>query len=417
MSLNHRQITVALHTLGCRSNQAQADQIKEKLAELGFHLVPFKNKADIYIINSCTVTHIADRKSRIFLKKAHQQNPQALIILTSCYAKGIKTSFNFKIENIADIYAIPGFLTGLFPHFPPFPPLHYRYCRGIPLCGTSYPYLSPIRQNLLVQTGCENFCSFCIVPYVKGKFKSRAIDEIIADAKNKIKNGAKELVLTGTNLGAFGKDSQEKLEGLVGQLAKLPLKRIRLSSFEPIYITAKLIKALKKNPKVCPILHLPLQSGDNEILKKMERKYTAKDYEEIIGKIKKLWPPAVFSTDIIVGFPGETQEQFQNTLNLIKKIGFVRVHIFSYSKRAKTKAASLPNLSPQIIRKRYLTAKKFCQQIEQEYANKKIGQMAEILVEQKNAHGLWEGLTKDYLRIAFKSRKNLLGQLVKIKYQ
>lgn len=404
MSLDHKQITVALHTLGCRSNQAQADQIKEKLAELGFHLVPFKNKADVYIINSCTVTHIADRKSRIFLKKAHQQNPQALIILTGCYAKDIKSSFNFKIENIPDIYTIPEFLIGFFPPSFPSSPPH------------SYPS-SPVRQNLLMQTGCENFCSFCIVPYVKGKFKSRAIDEIIADAKNKIKHGAKELVLTGTNLGAFGKDSQEKLEDLIDHLAKLPLKRIRLSSFEPIYITAKLIQALKKNPKVCPILHLPLQSGDNEILKKMERKYTVKDFEKTIGKIKKLWPEVVFSTDIIVGFPGETQEQFQNTLNLIKKIGFVRVHIFSYSKRAKTKAARLPNLSSQIIRKRYLTAKKFCQQIEQEYAKKKIGKMVEILVEQKNARGLWEGLTVDYLRYAFKSPEDLFGQLVKVKYQ
>ncbi len=400
MSLSHKKTTVALHTLGCRSNQAQADQIKEKLAEIGFHLVPFKNKADIYIVNSCTVTHIADRKSRIFLKKAHLQNPQALIILTGCYAQQIKTNFKFEIKTIADIYAVPELLS-------------LRLRSG----NSEVPYSSPVRQNLLVQTGCENFCSFCIVPYVKGKFKSRTIGEIMADAKNKIKRGAKELVLTGTNLGAFGKDSQEKLEDLIDQLAKLSLKRIRLSSFEPIYITTQLINALKKNPKACPILHLPLQSGDNEILKKMERKYTVKEYLKILQQIKKTWPKVVFSTDIIVGFPGETDEQFQNTLNLIKKIGFVRVHIFSYSKRAQTKAAHFLNLSPQTIRKRYLAAKKFCHGIEQDYINKKIGQEVEILVEQKNPRGLWEGLTPDYLRYAFKSPKDLLGQLVKVKYQ
>jgi threonylcarbamoyladenosine tRNA methylthiotransferase MtaB len=358
------------YTLGCRANQAQTEVLRSSLPEEG----------DICVINTCTVTHDSERKSRQAIRKAIRENPKAKIIVTGCYAKletdKLKKTFP-KIEIITPPSLAPSSVEGPVPR---------------------------IRMNLMIQDGCEHFCSYCIVPYARGKIKSKPLDQVAAEADQLIQAGAREIILTGINLGTY----QYDLSKVINLLSSIEnLFRIRLSSLEPMYIDRKLIDVIAKDPKVCKYLNIPLQSGDNSILKTMGRNYTSDDYLSLIDYARNKMPDCGITTDIIVGFPGEGEKEFQNTVNLVNRIKFSRIHIFSYSKRKETPAAEMPNQVDDKTKKaRNKTLHDLRNKHMQEFADQYLNKEVEILVEQQG-----EGLTSNFIRCFFDSPSNSTGLL------
>jgi threonylcarbamoyladenosine tRNA methylthiotransferase MtaB len=369
----------AFYTLGCKANQYQTEVLKSQVAGDNSQVVDFPSRADTYIINTCTVTQDADRKSRQAIRRAIKQNPKAKIIVTGCYAKlqakQLKAMFpNIEIEHPVSLFPIPH-------------------------------SLSPrIRANLLIQDGCKHFCSYCIVPYARGKIKSKPLEQAIEEAKRLVEAGAREIVLTGINLGTY----QFNLSAVIERLSMIKdLHRIRLSSLEPMYLEKELIDGAAWNPKVCKHLHIPLQSGDNNILKAMNRNYSRDEYLDLIQYIRNKMPDCGITTDIVAGFPGEGEREFQNTIDLINQIKFSRLHIFSYSKREGTPAADLPNqVDPKTKKQRSQALQELRVKYMTEFANQYLNKEVEILAEQKG-----EGLTPNYIRCFFNDPTDSSGSL------
>lgn len=374
---------IAFYTLGCKANQYQTEVIKSQVASHGSQVVDFHSEADVYIINTCTVTEDADRKSRQVIRRAIRQNPKAKVIVTGCYAKLAAEELKKTFPQIT--------LTS-------FPPSPWKGVRA------------QVRSNLMIQDGCEHFCSYCIIPYARGKVKSKPREEIIDEANRLVKAGAREIVLTGINLGTYRSNSDD-LSSLLHHLSSIDnLYRIRLSSLEPMHLTKELIDAVAELPKVCKHLHIPLQSGDNGILKSMNRNYSRDDYLDLIDYIKTKMPECGITTDIMVGFPGEGEKEFQNTVDLINQIKFSRMHIFTYSKRKGTPAAEFPNQVADKTKKQrskilHKLRTKYMTEFAQQYLNREV----EILVEQKG-----EGLTSNYIRCFFNDPQDSSGTLKKI---
>jgi threonylcarbamoyladenosine tRNA methylthiotransferase MtaB len=378
----------ALYTLGCRANQYQSFGLKCQISNDKCQIVEFGKPADIYIINTCTVTSDADKKSRNAIRRALKLAKK--VIVTGCYAR-------LKGDKLKEMF--PEIL------LTPLIPLSIKDGEGE--TPTKVGEGMRIRENLMIEDGCENFCSYCIVPYARGKVKSKSFNETIAEAKQLVDAGVREIILTGINLGAY----QFDLSSLVHHLSSIEnLLRIRLSSIEPQYITDKLIETIKDNPKICKYLHIPLQSGDDKILSIMNRKYTKEDYLNLINKIRKSIPDCGISTDIIVGHPGEGEAEFENTIDLVEKIQFSRLHIFTFSKRDLTEAANFPDqVDAKTKKERYTLLNKLRTKYLREFAEKYLGKEVEILVEQKG-----EGLTSNYIRIRFDDPIDSSGQLKKI---
>ncbi len=339
-----RMITVAFHDLGCKVNSYEADRMRQKLAENGFRLVPFDRPADVYIINTCSVTNIADRKTRQMLHRAGGLNPKALIAAAGCYVNvhgkeellsdGVELCIlNEEKENIAELLkeALSS-RSSLFPE------------EELPLqepLSSPDPY-AHTRAWLKCQDGCNMFCSYCIIPYARGRIRSRKIADILEEASDLAQAGYREFILTGIHLSSYGLDRPsegEDLMGLLQALSELPdLKRIRLGSLEPGIITPEFVSGLKELPKLCPHFHLSLQSGCDSVLKRMNRHYTAKDYAGSVSLLRSAFDQPAVTTDIIVGFPGETEEEFEQTVSFVKEIRFYETHIFKYSRRKGTVA-------------------------------------------------------------------------------
>jgi threonylcarbamoyladenosine tRNA methylthiotransferase MtaB len=373
---------IAFYTLGCKANQYQTEVIKSRVAGHESRVVDFNTEADIYIINTCTVTDDADRKSRQAIRRALRQNPGARVIVTGCYARLNQSELNRSFPQVE--LPDPSSL--------------------IPQTWRKAPR---IRSFLMIQDGCENFCSYCIVPYARGKIKSKPPDEVISEAKQLVKSGAREIILTGINLGTY----QYDLSSVISRLSSVSrLLRIRLSSIEPMYLTKELIDAIARTPKVCRHLHIPLQSGDNDILKAMDRNYTREDYLEMVNYIRGKIPDCGITTDIILGFPGESEKGFQRTVDLINEIKFSRLHIFTFSKRKGTPAAKLPNqVDIKIMKHRSKVLHELRKKYMIEFASQYLGKEVEILVEQKG-----KGLTSNYIRCFFNDPADSSGQLKKI---
>lgn len=373
---------IAFYTLGCRANQYQTEVLKSQLTSYESRVVDFQLEADVYVINTCTVTLDADRKSRQAIRRAIRQNPKAKIIVTGCYT---------KLE--------PDILKKEFPE------IEIKDPQSLP---PSPQTLAPrIRANLMIQDGCEHFCSYCIVPYARGKIKSKLLEQVFDEAKRLVETGAREMVLTGINLGTY----QFDLCAVIHRLSVLKdLQRIRLSSLEPMYIRKELIDTIAENPKACKHLHIPLQSGDNKILAAMNRNYSTDGYLDLIHYIRAKMPDCGITTDIIVGFPGEGEKEFQNTMDLVNQIKFSRIHIFTYSERKGTLAAELPN---QIDHKTKNQRSKHLHKLRNKYmvdfAGKYLNKEVEILVEQKG-----EGLTSNYIRCFFNDPTDSSGHLKNI---
>lgn len=410
---------IAFYTLGCKSNQYETDVMKRSVVAAGHEIVPFNKQADCYIINTCTVTMNADKKSRNAIRSAKKRNPDSKIIVTGCYVE----TKHFSIEQAdvilknKDKFNVAEFIRDARPEM-----------RDVKSLSSPISHLasSRVRANLMVENGCENFCSYCIVPFVRGKIISKSFDQALAEAKQMVKDGVKEIVLTGINLGEYKTDSSSpisSLPSLINEISKIEgLLRIRLSSIEPQYVDNPLIKIINENPKVCKHLHIPLQSGDGGILKAMNRNYTSKDFLAMVKKIKDQIKNVAVTTDIIVGFPGEDEKAFKNTLKLADKARFSRIHIFSYSDRPGTAASKLPNkVDPRVInaRRTVLDRKRAKYMLEFHRSFRK--RPLDVLIEHKDRKsGLYEGLTSNYIRV-FLSGDDMgddcVGRLIQVKFK
>ena len=416
-----RSRTIKFYTLGCKVNQYDTQSIRESFIRAGFKELEDSQPARFYVINTCTVTHKADRDSLNAIRKAKRENPKAEIIVTGCLAE----SDEGKIKKIAGISLI-------IKNKDKENILERQTDRGI-----SY-FRGHTRAFLKIQDGCNNSCSYCKVPGVRGKSRSKPLNQIIYEANRLVKNGFtpletierqqkdlvsltgfKEIVLCGICLGAYGRDLKPRINlvDVIEELEKIPgLSRIRLSSIEAGDIPDELIAKMSRSKKLCQHLHIPFQSGDDEILKKMNRKITFGGYLNLIRRIKSRIPEIAITTDIMVGFPQETEKNFQNTLKLIRQVLPLKVHIFPYSRREGTAAAVKfkQKLSPEIIKERVGQLKNIAQDCAFRYKKQFLNKDMEVLIEgrRKDNPGFWKGHTCNYMDILVKSNQNLKNQII-----
>ncbi|MCR6544940.1 tRNA (N(6)-L-threonylcarbamoyladenosine(37)-C(2))-methylthiotransferase MtaB [Dehalobacterium formicoaceticum] len=418
---------VAVCTLGCKVNQNETDAIVSSLIQAGFQEVPFEEKADLYVINTCTVTHLADRKSRQMVRRAIKNNPAAMVVVTGCYAQ----------TSPGDVLGINGvdLVIGTQDRHRLLDLLEEAKAARKPLNVVGdimqaddfeeitgeelHPHM--VRAYLKIQEGCNQYCSYCIIPYARGPVRSRPLERVLEAAKQLVYSGYKEIILTGIHTGAYGSDlrPQMDLAGLVGELVRISdLKRLRISSLDPNEINEELLQVMTSSPILCPHLHISLQSGDDEILGRMNRHYDTAYYLSLVERIRRILPDIAFTTDIMVGFPGETEEAFQNTYDLVEKIGFSGLHVFKYSPRKGTAAASFPDqISPQVKEERSKRLIALGERLSREYARKYLGRTVEVLAEQRveiNGENFWEGHSGNYLKILFAENGDYKGQLVSV---
>ncbi|MFA5629710.1 MAG: tRNA (N(6)-L-threonylcarbamoyladenosine(37)-C(2))-methylthiotransferase MtaB [Dehalococcoidales bacterium] len=401
MSKKENNIKVAFDTLGCKLNQAETEALTDKFVKSGYIVVSSQDDFDIYVLNTCTVTHVADRKARHLLRMAHRRNPQAVLVAVGCYAEH-STKDLLKIDGVklvlgnAEKMKLPQILTGLNA---------LSFTKG---SGFSADFLSNRRTRsfIAVQEGCNNFCSYCIVPYVRGREKSVPPEQIVREIKEKVASGFKEIVLTGTEIGAYNYGGLN-LEGLIDIILKeTPVLRLRISSLQPQEITPDLIN-LWENTRLCPHFHLSLQSGSDTVLKRMKRRYTTSDYLDAVNLIRSKIDGVAITTDIIVGFPCETDAEFTESYDFCQEVGFSRIHIFSYSKRRGTAASIMPNqVSPQIMKGRSDLMLKLAEETSCSFYKGFIEKEIEVLWEQA-ADGIWTGYSGNYIKAYTTSNKDL----------
>ena len=418
----------ALHNLGCKVNAYETEAMEQQLKERGYEIVPFDEKADVYIINTCSVTNIADRKSRQMLHRAKKLNPESVVVAAGCYVQVASEELkkdasvdivigNNKKAELADILdeylgnvheeeEAEVFVTDLS-HGSDYEALHLEQPSD------------HARAFIKVQDGCNQFCSYCIIPYARGRVRSRRFENVIAEVERLAANGFKEVVLTGIHLSSYGVDF-EKATGLLELIqavnAVKGIERIRLGSLEPKIVTEHFASELSKLDKICPHFHLSLQSGCDATLKRMNRKYTTKEYERGCELLRKYFVHPAITTDVIVGFPGETEEEFEQTKAYLEHIHFYEMHIFKYSKRKGTRAAVMPDqIDEQIKAARSEKLIALGHDMSKEFRKFYIGKNEEVLFEEKAVIGDKEyfvGYTKEYVKVAKKTDENLENQIV-----
>ena len=342
---------VALHNLGCKVNAYEVEAMQQLLENAGYETVPFEEGADVYVINTCTVTNIADRKSRQMLHKAKKMNPDAIVVATGCYAQA--DTEKLKEDTAVDLILGNNQKTQIVEALEEYEKEHAKQVQVIEINHTKeYEELSisstaeHVRAYIKVQDGCNQFCTYCIIPFARGRVRSRKIEEVLSEVETLAAKGYKEVVLTGIHLSSYGvdfpKEERESLLSLIQAVSRVEgISRIRLGSLEPRIITEEFLEGIVKTGKVCPHFHLSLQSGCNKTLKNMNRRYSAQEYAEKCELIRKFYPVPALTTDVIVGFPQETEEDFEESYEFVKKIHFYETHIFKYSRRHGTKAASM----------------------------------------------------------------------------
>lgn len=418
--------TVACNTLGCKVNQYETSAIESLFRQKGYKVVDFNDHADIYIINTCTVTHMGDRKSRQLIRRVTRKNPDALVVVTGCYAQ----------TSPEEILEIPGvdLVVGTRDRSKIVELVEEAAGNDGPvnavtdiMCAGAFEELPPaldqnrVRGFLKIQEGCDNFCAYCIVPYARGPLRSRSLQSVLEEAKRLLDQGFKEIVLTGIHTGAYGKDlsGEINLARLVQEVSRLEgLYRLRLSSLEPQDIDFNLVDVLAAaSPPVCRHLHLPLQSGDDQVLKRMKRRYDTGRYRELIKRIREKMPGVAVTTDIIAGFPGETEKNFENTVNFVKEIGFAGMHVFKYSPRRGTAAALFEDQVPAEVKdRRSKILIQLGKELHQEFLSRYVDKKMTVLVEQSHDedNNLYEGLTDNYIKLVFPARPSLRGSLVEV---
>lgn len=404
--------TFKIYTLGCKVNQYDSQALRERLKQAGLKELNNGRVADYCIINTCTVTTTADSESRYLIRKTKRDNPLAKIIVTGCYAHS-------NVEDIRKIKGVDLILDNENKHrILEFIPVQNNTGQTLPFEISEFQ--GHTRAFVKIQDGCNNFCSFCKVPYVRGRSRSRNFNSIIEETKRLGKNGYKEVVLTGISLGDFGKDLDEKIDlvDLIKEIEKnKDILRIRLSSIEAKDVTDRLIKKMKLSDKLCPHLHIPFQSGDNKILKLMNRKDTKENYLKLAEKLKKNVKDMAISCDIMIGFPGEGEDEFLNTLDLLKNIEPSRVHIFCFKPRDLTPLSNTKdNLGKQEFKRRFSLMKKIADDLALKSRKRFLGRNLEVLLEGKK-DGFWRGYSQNYLLIYLKNHGNLTlnNKLLKVK--
>ncbi len=422
----------ALHNLGCKVNAYETEAMQELLEQNGYEIVPFQEGADIYIINTCTVTNMADRKSRQMIHRAKKMNPDAIVVAAGCYVQAQENTGeldacidivigNNKKQNLIEILEAYEQKRkeerGAFVQQEVIDINHTKEYEELHLTKTA----EHTRAYIKVQDGCNQFCTYCIIPYARGRVRSRRKAEVVEEVRTLAENGYKEVVLTGIHLSSYGVDfeEQETLLSLIEAVHEVEgIERIRLGSLEPRIITEEFAETLASLPKICPHFHLSLQSGCEATLKRMNRRYSAGEYLEKCGLLRKYFENPALTTDVIVGFPGETEEEFEESRAFVEKVNFYETHIFKYSKRQGTKAAVMPDQVPEpekTRRSNILLA--MDERNRKNYEEGFSGKETEILVEEtmeKNGKTYWTGHTKEYIRLAVVSGQDLSGKLLKI---
>ena len=414
----------ALHNLGCKVNAYETEAMQHLLEEAGYEIVPFTQKADVYVINTCSVTNMADRKSRQMLHKAKKNNPDSIVVAAGCYVQTSEKevlndlSVDIVIGNdrkhdlvrLLEEYSLDSVndtVDDINDGKHDFEELFIDQTK------------EHTRAFIKVQDGCNQFCSYCIIPYARGRVRSRRFENVIAEVERLAANGFKEVVLTGIHLSSYGVDFEEAtglLELLQAVNAVKGIERIRLGSLEPKIVTEHFASELSKLDKICPHFHLSLQSGCDATLKRMNRKYTTKEYERGCELLRKYFVHPAITTDVIVGFPGETEEEFAQTKAYLERIHFYEMHIFKYSKRKGTRAAVMPDqIDEQIKAARSEKLIALGHDMSKEFRKFYIGKNEEVLFEEKAVIGDKEyfvGYTKEYVKVAKKTDENLENQIV-----
>ena len=418
---------VALHNLGCKVNAYETEAMQQMLEAAGYEIVPFEPGADIYVINTCSVTNIADRKSRQMLHKAKKMNPDAIVVAAGCYVQADTK----KAEADASIDIIIGNnkKQELIPILESYRTGHQKTTECVDINHTKeYENLEidrteeHTRAYLKVQDGCNQFCTYCIIPYARGRIRSKKTEDVVNEVKRLAASGCQEVVLTGIHLSSYGKERPEDQENLLTLIQAVHqvdgIERIRLGSLEPGIITEEFAAAISSLPKVCPHFHLSLQSGCTTTLKRMNRRYTAEEYREKCEILRKYYPAPALTTDVITGFPGETEEEFEESRSFVDSIHFYEIHIFPYSKREGTKAAGMPDqLTEQVKKERSRILIALGKEHQREYMEQFLGQEKEVLFEeQQTVEGqeYWTGHTMEYLKIAVISEENLENKRVMV---
>ena len=413
---------VALHNLGCKVNAYETEAMQEILETNGYEIVPFKEGADIYIINTCTVTNMADRKSRQMLHRAKKMNPEAIVVAAGCYVQTEKD----KVDECIDIIIGNNKKKDILEILREYEAQetvkkelidinHTKEYEELHLSKTA----EHTRAYIKVQDGCNQFCTYCIIPFARGRVRSREKDNVIREVRTLAENGYKEVVLTGIHLSSYGVDTGDNLLELILAVHEVEgIERIRLGSLEPRIITEEFARTIASLPKMCPHFHLSLQSGCDDTLKRMNRRYSAEEYYEKCQLLRKYFGNPALTTDVIVGFPGETEEEFAQSKAFVDKIDFYETHIFKYSKRAGTKAAVMENQVPEEIKtKRSNELLELNRQKMAAYEEKLVGTVQEVLMEEsieKNGEIYQVGHTKEYVKIALKTEENLSNQIVSV---
>mgnify|MGYP002584974389 CR=1 FL=1 len=413
---------VAFHTLGCKVNSYESQAMLNMFEEAGYEEVDFKEVADVYVVNTCTVTNTGDSKSRQMIRKAIRKNPQATVCVVGCYSQVAPQD----IEAIEGVSIILGtqFRNEIVDLVEKYQQTHERIVKVSEVKqlrkfeDLNIDRFLHTRAYLKIQDGCNNFCTYCIIPYARGRVRSRKPESVIKQAKELVAKGYVEIVLTGIHTAGYGEDLENySFYDLLVDLTKIEgLKRLRISSIETSQITDDIIDLISKSKIIVDHLHVPLQAGCDETLKRMNRKYNCEQYYEKLSKIRRLIPDIVFTTDVIVGFPGESEEEFEKTYNFLKDIELSQMHIFKYSPRKGTKAADMENqVSPQIKHERSEKLLQLNKENFMKFASKSVGKEFEVLFEQKVGDDKYEGLTPNYLKTFVTCDEDICGKIMKVK--
>lgn len=413
--------TVAFHTLGCKVNTYESNAMLKIFNEAGYQEVDFKQVADVYVINTCTVTNTGDSKSRQMIRKAIRKNPKATICVVGCYSQTapeeiekiegvgvvLGTQYRSDIVKYVDEHLETGEMVIKVDNV-----MNLRKFEDL-----NIDRFKNTRAFLKIQDGCNNFCTYCIIPYARGRVRSRQKESVLNQAQRLVDNGYVEIVLTGIHTAGYGEDLDDySFYELLVDLVKIKgLKRLRISSIETSQISDEIIDLIGSNEIIVDHLHVPLQAGSDATLKRMNRKYTTAEYLEKINKIRSYLPNIAFTTDVIVGFPGETDEEFEETYNFIKQVNYSELHVFTYSPRKNTPAAKMKDqVNDQIKHERANRLLQLSKELNHEFALKQIGKTLKVLFEKRDGEYLI-GHAGDYLKVKVKTADNLIGEIVTIK--
>lgn len=438
-----RKPRISLYTLGCKVNQYETRETAADLLRMGYEIVPFGQPADVCVVNTCSVTDQADVKSRAAIRRARRTGDDPLVVATGCYADAageevarlpgvasvVPNRDKDRLAQIVDeTLRLSGRLLFPLPEAPDSSDTHPVPGNEelIPLLTAAQGVMARTRAVIKIQDGCNHFCSFCIIPFTRGRLRSRPPAEVLAEARELARLGYRELVLTGICIGDYGDEKglprgeRDPLALLLEELAAIPgIERLRLSSIDPADTSDDLIDTMARLPQVCPHLHLSLQAGDEEVLRRMRRRYTAARFRELVARIYQAMPDAGLTCDVIVGFPSETEAQFEETLRLCEEARFCKIHAFPYSPRSGTLAARLPDDVPPTEKARRVRALlALSDRLGLEFAQRYLGETVPVLVEQRDrATGQLSGLTGNYLRVAFDGPDSLRGSVVPVLVQ